>query len=180
MPTVHQPLRARPWLFGLYLLALVLLAQPLIETAAATWPLRPGLVGWRFAFTGIFYTMLPTTMVALLIAAGAAFLLGHRGVLRTVAVLTVILGAIVVLLTVSFGLDALQMRKLVRQEAKSGFDAASLKAVLTAAFAVIACVTLSVGGFRASRKPAGAAQRRRQPGEGLVIGRPDKGGQRAH
>jgi hypothetical protein len=176
MPTDSRSIRARPWLYGLYLLALVLLAQPLIETAAATWPLRPGLVGWRFAFTGIFYTMLPTTMVALLIAAGAAYLLGHRLVLRTVAVACVLLAGIIVLLTVSFGLDALQMRKLVRAEALDGFDAASLKAVLTAGFAVIACVSLSIGGFRVTRRSAAEAHRRRNPGEGLVIGRTEKGG----
>ena len=176
MPSDTPTLHARPWLHGLYLLALVLLVQPLIETVAATWPVRPSLVGWRFAFTGIFYTMLPTTLVALLIAAGGAWLLGHRIMLRTVAAVSVLLAGMIVLLTVSFGLDALQMRKLVRVEAKSGFDAASLKAVLTAGFAVIACVTLSVGGFRATRKATG--ERRRQPGEGLVIGRPEKGGQR--
>lgn len=179
MPTNTLRHRARPWMHGLYLLALVLLAQPLIETAAATWPLRPGLVGWRFAFTGIFYTMLPTTLVALLIGAGTAWLLGHRAVLRTVAVLCVVLGGIIVLLTVSFGLDALQMRKLVRAEAKSGFDAASLKAVLTAGLAIIACLSISIGGFRIARRPAGAPHRRRQPGEGIVIGRPEKGSERA-
>jgi chromate transport protein ChrA len=166
-------------MYGLYLLALVLLAQPLIETAAATWPLRPGLVGWRFAFTGIFYTMLPTTMVALFIAAGTSWLLGHRAVLRTVAVLTVVLGGVIALLTVSFGLDALQMRKLVRPEANAGFDAASLKALLTAGLAIIACVSISIGVFRATRRPAGTAHRLRQPGEGLIIGRPQKGSQQA-
>jgi hypothetical protein len=179
MSTDHLRRRARPWIYGLYLLALVLLAQPLIETVAATWPLRPGLVGWRFAFTGIFYTMLPTTMVALLTAAGAAWLLGHRAVLRAVAVLSVLLAGGVILLTVSFGLDALQMRKLVRPEAKAGFDAASLKAVLTAGLAVIGCVTLSVGAFRATRRPAAAVMRRREAGEGIVVGRPERKGARS-
>lgn len=170
MPSDTPTLHARPWLYGLYLLALVLLLQPLIETVSATWPVRPSLVGWRFAFTGIFYTMLPTTLVALLIAAGAAYLLRHRVVLRIVAILAVLLGGVIVLLTVSFGLDALQMRKLVRPEAKSGFDMASLKALLTAGIAIIGCIALAFGGFRTSRKPLGAEQRRRQPGEGLVIG----------
>jgi uncharacterized membrane protein YraQ (UPF0718 family) len=170
MPSDSPTLHARPWLHGLYLLALVLLLQPLIETVAATWPVRPSLVGWRFAFIGIFYTMLPTVLVGLLIAAGAAYLLRHRGVLQVVAVLAVLLGGVIVLLTVSFGLDALQMRKLVRPEAKGGFDMASIKALLTAGIATIACIALAFGGFRTGRKPLVTEHRRRQPGDGLVVG----------
>ena len=161
----------RPWLFGLYALAALLFLQPFIEAFSATWPPRAAEVGWRFAVTGILYTMLPTVLIALLIAAVAAFFLGHRTGLRIVGVIALVLGVVVILLTASFSLDALQLRRIVRPEAKGGYDLAGIKAVITALLAIASCTALGVGAFRATRRIGPAAtERRRGPGEGLLVG----------
>lgn len=161
----------RPWLFGLYALAALLFLQPFIEAFSATWPPRTGEVGWRFAVTGILYTMLPTVLVALLIAAVAAFFLGHRTGLRVVGVVALILGVVVILLTASFSLDALQLRRVVRPEAKGGYDLAGIKAVVTALLAIASCTTLGIGAFRATQRIGSpTAARKRAPGEGLLVG----------
>lgn len=163
--------KLRPWLFGLYALAVLLFLQPFIEAFAATWPPRASEVGWRFAVTGILYTMLPTVLVALLIAAVAAFFLGHRTGLRIVGVIALVLGVVVILLTSSFALDALQLRRIVRPEAKGGYDLAGIKAVVTALLAIASCTVLGVGAFRATQRlPAPEASRRRGAGEGLLVG----------
>jgi hypothetical protein len=163
--------RLRPWLFGLYALAALLFLQPFIEAFSATWPPRTAELGWRFAVTGILYTMLPTVLFALLIAAVAAFFLGHRTGLRVVGVIALILGVVVTLLTASFVLDALQLRRIVRTEAKGGYDLAGIKAVVTALIAIASCAALGVGAFRATqRSGAPGPSRRRAAGEGIVIG----------
>ena len=165
------PPKLRPWLFGLYALAVLLFLQPFIEAFSATWPPRAGEVGWRFAVTGILYTMLPTVLFSLLIAAVAAFFLGHRTGLRLVGVVALVLGVVVILLTASFTLDALQLRRIVRPEAKGGYDLAGMKAVITALLAIAACTALGVGAFRATRRIGPVVvERKREPGEGLLVG----------
>ena len=161
----------RPWLFGLYALAVLLFLQPFIEAFSATWPPRTGEVGWRFAVTGILYTMLPTVLFALLVAAVAAFFLGHRTGLRVVGVVALVLGVSVLLLTASFALDALQLRRVVRPEAKGGYDLAGIKAVVTALLAIASCAMLGIGAFRATQRiGAPSVSRKRAPGEGLLVG----------
>jgi hypothetical protein len=163
--------KLRPWLFGLYALAALLFLQPFIEAFAATWPPRTAEVGWRFAVTGILYTMLPTVLFALLIAAVTAFFLGHRTGLRVVGIVALVLGVVVLLLTASFALDALQLRRIVRPEAKGGYDLAGIKAVVTALLAIASCTALGVGAFRATQRiGAPGASRRRAAPDGLVIG----------
>ena len=165
------PHHARRWTFGLYALALLLFLQPFIETTSAVWPFRFGEVGWRFATVGILYTMLPTLLFALLIMAIAAFLLGHRTVLQIGGVLALILGVAVILLTSSFALDALQLRRIVRPDARGGYDLAIIKTVVTALIAIAACTMLGVGAFRATQRlGVPGAARRRDAGAGLLVG----------
>ncbi|HEU4828186.1 MAG TPA: hypothetical protein VFT04_03220, partial [Gemmatimonadales bacterium] len=91
--------------------------------------------------------------------------------LRVVGIISLVLGVVVLLLTVSFALDALQLRRIVRTEAKGGYDLAGIKAVVTALLAIASCAALGVGAFRATRRigaPSGA--RRRAAGDALLVG----------
>lgn len=171
MVTAFIPARFRPWMYGLYALALLLFLQPFVETAATSWPPRFGEVGWRFASVGILYTMLPTVLVALVVAAIAAFLLQHRTMLRIVGVISLILGVTVFLLTIGFILDAVQLRRIVRPEAQGGYDLTGIKALITAVIAIVSCTMLGIGSFRATRRGLGVpVARRAAAGEGLLIG----------
>ena len=166
------PSRTRRWTFGLYALALLLFLQPFAETASTVWPFRFGEVGWRFAAVGILYTMLPTLLFALLVAAIAAYLLGHRTALRVDGVIAMVLGVGILLLTVGFVLDAVQLRRIVRPEAKGGYDLTVIKALVTAALALVGCAMLGVATFRSGRRlvPPGGDRRRARGGEGLLVG----------
>jgi len=164
--------RLQPWLYGLYALALLLFVQPFAETASASWPPRLDEVGWRFAAVGILYTMLPTLLFALLIAATAAYLLGHRTGLRIIGVVALVFAVAVVLLTAGFVLDAVQLRRIVRPEARGGYDLASVKAIIAALVAVVGCAMLGVAAFKVTRRFAAVeGVRRRTAGEGLLVGR---------
>jgi hypothetical protein len=171
------PARYRPWTLGLYPLAGLLFLQPFIEAGAATWPPRLAEVGWRFASVGILYTMLPTLLFSLLIAAIAAFLLEHRTPLRIVGVAALVLAVAIVLLSTGFILDAVQLRRIVRPDARGGYDLTAIKALITAIVAITACAMLGVGAFRATRRlPGQERTRRRTAGEGLLIGQERRNG----
>ncbi|HEX6645480.1 MAG TPA: hypothetical protein VF037_12435 [Gemmatimonadales bacterium] len=176
MPPVMIPPRYRSWTLGLYLLAALLFLQPFIEAAAATWPPRLGEVGWRFASVGILYTMLPTLLFSLLLAATAAFLLEHRTVLRVIGAAALVLAVAIVLLSTGFVLDAVQLRRIVRPDARGGYDLTTVKALVTAIVAITGCAMLGVGAFRATRRLAGPERSRRRAGEGLLIGQEGRRG----
>lgn len=171
MPADRTGLDPRPWLPGLYLLALFLLVQPVLEVLSNTWPPRLNEVGWRFGAAGLGYNLLGTVVIAVLIAAGAAALLGHRRMLRTVSVIGLVLAALLLMSLGGFALDALQLRPQLRIDVKHSFNLAVGRAALAAILAAIALILIGVAGVRASRRPAReAASHPRAAGEGLVVG----------
>lgn len=172
------PATPRRWLQGLYFLALLLFVQPLIEAGSNTWPPRLGEVTWRFGFGGILSTMLPTVAFAMLVAAVGAYLLGHRKALRGIGWFSLALALVLVVMLAGFGLDALQMRKLVRPEAVGGFDMAVLKAVFVMLLAIVACIALGLGALRATALAPQPVLRRRAAGEGLLVGHAPPGDSR--
>lgn len=172
------PATPRRWLQGLYFLALLLFVQPFIEAGSNTWPPRLGEITWRFGFGGIFSTMLPTVAFAMLVAATAAYLLGHRKTLRGIGWLALALALMLVFMLAGFGLDAVQLRKLVRAEAVGGFDMAVLKAVFVTLLAIVACIALGLGALRATALTPEPVLRRRAAGEGLLVGHAPRGDRR--
>ena len=169
------PLRPRTWLPAVYLLALVLMVLPFVETIAGGWPPRPGEVSWRFGTVGIFANFLGTLFLGLLIGAVTAHLLGHRIVVRALGLVSIFLGLMLVLGMAGFALDYLQLRRMVRPELKGKFDVESIKAAITTFFAIAAALVLGIGGLRASRPPErGEVTHRRTKGEGLVVGVSDR------
>ena len=175
MPS-DSPLRPRAWLPAVYLLALVLVVLPFIETIAGGWPPRPGEVSWRFGTVGIFANFLGTLFLGLLIGTVTAHLLGHRILVRALSVVSLFLGLLLILAMAGFALDYLQLRRMVRPELKGKFDVESVKALAATTFAIIAGLWLGIGGLRASRPPErGEVTHRRTKGEGLIVGSSDRG-----
>ena len=165
------PLRARLWLPSVYLLALLLVAVPIIETVAGGWPPRPGEVSWRFGTLGIFASFLGTLFLGIFIGAVTAHLLGHRPVVRALGIVSVALATILAVALAGFILDYIQLRRMVRPELTGKFDVESLKASTTALTAIAAGYLLGSGGLRSSRPPEpGEKTHRRTKGEGLVVG----------
>lgn len=162
---------ARPWLLGLYALGALLVLQPPVEVISAAWPLRFGEVGWRFGVVGSFQQLATTFVVGVAVIILAAYLLRHRLLLRTAAI--VALGVVVLLIlgSASFALDYVQLRRMVRPELVHAFDMTSMRAGLSALLSIIALAVLGYTGIMVSRVPAARRVTRREAGEGLIVGR---------
>ena len=146
-----------------YPLALLLVLMPLASVAITVSPLRFGEVTWRYGAFGIIMqsTTLPVLGVALVCI--AAYLLGHHLVLRIVAALALVLGALLATGVALFALDALRTRPMVQPDAMAQFRAKTAWALLTATLTALVLAWIGIGGWRA-----------RVPGDTPVFGRGQK------
>ncbi|HET7603916.1 MAG TPA: hypothetical protein VFK36_12910 [Gemmatimonadales bacterium] len=166
-----SPAPARPWLLALYGLGALLVVQPPLEVISAAWPLRFGEVGWRFGVIGSFQQLSTTFVVGVGVIMLAAYLLGHRMVVRSAAVTALVVVVLFILAAAGFALDYVQLRRMVRPELVHTFDMTSMRAGVTALLSVIALAVLGYTGILVSRLPAPRRVTRREAGEGLIVGR---------
>lgn len=159
--------RQRTLLAALYPVLLLLILNPMLEVFANSWPLQLGDARWRVGFLGALLAGMLPVLTGLALSALVAALLGQPLALRVISVAA--FAAVVALIVggMLFGLDALQVRRMVRVDAKAGFDAASAKTLLVSALMVIAGGWLGVQAWVASR---GALSRRSERKAGLVVG----------
>jgi hypothetical protein len=162
---------ARPWLLGLYGLGALLVVQPPLEVISAAWPLRFGEVGWRFGVIGSFQQLATTFVVGVAVIMLAAYLLGHRVVVRSAAVTALVVVVLFILAAAGFALDYVQLRRMVRPELVHSFDMTSMRAGVTALLSIVALAVLGYTGMVVSRIPAARRVTRREAGEGLIVGR---------
>ena len=162
---------ARPWLLGLYGLGALLVIQPPVEVISAAWPLRFGEVGWRFGVIGSFQQIATTFVVGVGVTMLAAYLLRHRLVLRTAAVVALVVVVLFILGAAGFALDYVQLRRMVRPELVHSFDMTTMRAGVSALLSIIALAVLGYTGILASRVSVARRVTRREAGEGLIVGR---------
>lgn len=159
--------RQRSLLQAIYPILLLLIINPLLEVVATSWPLTFDDTRWRVTFLGALLAgMLPVLTGLALIALLAAFL-GHTGVIRTVSILAFLCTGVLILCGGLFGLDALQVRRMVRLNAKAAFDAASFKTLAVTGLMICASAWLGVQAFVASK---GLLGRRGESRDALVVG----------
>lgn len=124
-----------------YVIAAILIVIPLVDTALALLPLRPGELAWRFGALGLGSQALMTPLLGGLLALVTATVFGHRRGLRVVQIVAWLAAVLLVVAIALFLLDAIQMRASVRPEVKGAFDKASAVALVKyfvgAAIAVI-------------------------------------------
>lgn len=152
-----------------YLIALVLILVPLLDTSISLLPPRPGELSWRFGAAGLLSQQQLLPMIGILIAATMALLLQHRRVLRGLSVICLVLVLVVIPAVVLFALDAVQLRAQVVAEARLTFDLAAAMAV---AKFVISAVVLAVIGRAAWKASAKPVTRRSPSPDTLVAARP--------
>lgn len=159
--------RQRTMLAALYPVLLLLLINPVLEIVANNWPFAFDDPRWRVSFLGaLLGAMLPLLMGLALIALVAA-LLGHGGAIRAVAIAAFLAAIALIVSGMMFGLDALQVRRMVRVDAKSSFDAASFKTLFLTALMIIVSGWLAIRAWAASRGAIGKGGERKA---GLVVG----------
>lgn len=159
--------RQRTLLAALYPVLLLVILNPLLEVVANNWPLEADNPRWRVGFLGAMLAGALPILTGLALTALLAGLMGHGIALRLVAVGALALVAGMVIGGMLFGLDALQVRRMVRVDAKATFDAASFKTLVMTAVMVIVSGWLGVRAWVASR---GAQGRRGEGKAGLVVG----------
>ena len=134
-----------------YLLALALVITPFLDALTRILPVRPGDVGWRFGAMGIVFNTLVTPLLGLFLAMLAAAVLGNRGMLRRLSIVSYMATVLLVLGLVLFVLDYVQARAGVVAEQQSGVDIVSWKALFLGALGMIVAGSLGRAGWKASR-----------------------------
>jgi cytochrome bd-type quinol oxidase subunit 2 len=155
---------------GLYPVALLLILSPLLDLATAVWPVRPTEVSWRFGTFGLITSALITPILGLAVLQGVAAFLEKFRAVRVVSAVNVLVGVLLLVGTALFLLDAVQLRGTVTEAAKQSYDAAALKALVTALLEVVVVLWIGIVGMRvasADSKRAGSRDR----GSPLVVGR---------
>lgn len=152
----------------MYFLCFLFLALPFMDYVMNVWPLQPGQVNWRYGAFGLAGGFLLTPLLGFVLLAATGFFLGHRRTLAITALLSAICGLGLILLSMSFVLDSLQIRSSVSAAQKGVFDAGVVKALIKDLTGALLCVWVAMVSFRGSRGMAVSA--RRQPAMAPVVG----------
>ncbi len=171
MPSPYKPSPdVRRWLPALYPLALVLCVVPFAETAAGLWPANVDSPAWRFGAVGIFLSFFGSTLLGLLMAVATAHALGHRIASRVLGVVAALLALFLVIICGSFALDVLQVRTIVRLQARRGFELTSAKAMVMGLMSLVTLVLTAIAAFGSAAVDKDRARRRAPRTGDLVVG----------
>ena len=164
----------RRWVLLLYAAGLLMVADQLADLLASLLanPPAPGLPAWRFGAFGLLLSRASMLLLADVLLFLAAVALQHRRVLRGLGFLHLAAALALLVATVLFALDWLQVRKNVRDTAARSFDAAAIRAgivaILVFGLSCWAAVTL----LRITRRGRGT---RRQTASAALITPPPPG-----
>lgn len=136
--------RLKPLAWPAYIVAVLLIAIPMADTALALMPLRPSNVAWRFGALGLGSQAVMTPLLGALLALITAAVLGHRLGLRIVQVLVCLAAVVFVSASGLFVLDALQTRPSIPVAAKGAFDKASAVALVKYLVGAAAAVAFAI------------------------------------
>ena len=159
--------RQRTMLAVAYPILVMLVVHRIAEVLISITPLRLDDVTWRFGATGLLIGAAPTVALGFGLILVVASLLDHRMGARWVGILAILVAIVVAVAVISFGLDALQVRRMIREDAKPGCDDASLKSLV---IAVLFVPTLLWAGWQAISFAKGANERRDTDGPPIMVG----------
>jgi hypothetical protein len=166
----------RPLLKSLYPLGALVAVASVVEPLFRVLPFRLGEVGWRFGAVGFFSSAMSGVLFGVAVTAVIAALLGHRRVIRTLAVLlaagsVVLLGVLVV-----FTLDYLQLRGTVNPQVQGAFDATVWRAMGMLVLVAGVAAGMAVGGWMSSVATSRRTAQARQQEAGMLIHAQPQGG----
>ncbi len=165
--------RGRSIVWVLYAVALALLVSPLVDLIGAVWPARMSEVSWRFGAFGLTTSALVSPILGFAFLKIGGVLLEHRGVVRTVAIIDLLLLVLLLVGLAFFALDFLQLRATLAASSLGQYDMAGFKAAVNGLIELIVLGWMGVAGLRASAhagKPAGGHAGRGEAG--LIVGMP--------
>lgn len=166
----------RPFLKALYPVGVLLIIASVVDPSFRIWPLDPGSARWRFGAVGFFSSALAGVAFGMAWLIGVAGLLDQRRAMRALSGLSVFVGAILLLVLLGFGLDALQVRATVNPQLMASFDSTVAKAAGSILLAAAVFLMVGVGGWISARRMGRSGHVRSTPGKGLLFHSQSKGG----
>lgn len=143
---------SRAFAGALAFVGLVCVAYPFADLILNNWPIRPGDITWRYQFVGLMSQMLVTPLIGVVFLTGGG-ILGRRALLLKLGGWLSIAGsALILLLTVSFVLDASELRAVVAEGERSVFNLSSLRAIVKNVITSGGFAYVGVGALRAARR----------------------------
>lgn len=155
-----------------YLVALLLVAVPVVDALTRTLPVRLGVETWRLGTLGIVFNTMATPLLGVFLGMVIAATLDHRRTLWAITLVTLAAALVSLLAMGGFVLDYVQLRANVTDEAMRGFDAAARKAIGVGLAGVVTAAVLGINGWRTARRISGA--HRGGDNVGLVIPQVEK------
>lgn len=153
--------RVAPLSAPVYTVALIMLVMPLVDAVAAIGTFSPTMYTWRFGAMGVLSSNIITPLFGLLLTLAVAALRQHRWVLRILAVLGFVTGAVLLAAMAMFVLDTLQMRADLPAEMSLPFLVVAGKALFAQALAFSGLVAIAISAKRLNRVPGSPEEVRR-------------------
>lgn len=161
----------RPLVIVAYAMVLLMILIPIGEALLSVAPFRLGDTAWRFGAAGMVSRALMTPLLGLILLGAIGYALERRWVVLTTAGLALFAMLALFGAQVIFILDAVQMRSLVREEARQAFDAASVLALFKMFVSGVVTLLLAIGAWRMARAARKAPASARRAPSSLVVGR---------
>lgn len=159
--------RQRTLMSAVYPILTVLVLHQLAEVMISITPMRLDDVTWRYGATGLLIGATPTVAIGIGLMLLISGLMDNRTAARWLGIVAMGVAVIIAFAILSFGLDALQVRRMIREDAKPGFDDAGLKSMV---LAIMFVPTMFYTGWQGFRFAKGAGEKRDVDGPPIVIG----------
>lgn len=133
-----------------YWLAVLLLVLPLLERVVTLLPFSPRAIRWRLEAFGALSQSLALPLAGGVVAIGTAYLLGHRKVVRALAVSAYVAAVALAVMTTLFALDLLQYRRSLGTEMQQFYDVAGVVYLAAYMLSIVFLVWVGAVAWRAA------------------------------
>jgi hypothetical protein len=149
----------RRYTLASYLVALMFIILPVVDAATNAWPWSLGNEQWRFGAAAILSGYLISIIFGLLFLAAVARGSGHKLTLYLTSAVSGLFALVLLVFSISFILDTLQLRGVVREEQHEMFKIGAVKTGSKLALSMVAMIVLAIASFKAAKDVGGSSSR---------------------
>ncbi len=170
MTTPGQTVSSRAQLLGPALTALLVVfaLSPFADVVVSRWPLDLSQPQLRFQTFGLFYAAGPQVTVGLVLLMIVGLISGYRLVVRGTGIAGMVLAAFYLVVFPFFGLDFLQVLRLVAQTNKRMFELSVVKTTGVVLVLIVLWAWAGITALKVTGRPA-TSSRQREKGDGLIV-----------
>jgi hypothetical protein len=161
--------RRRHIVLPAYFVSILLILFAYLDFLLSIWPFKPGDPRWRFGSVGVISSYSGWILLGYLLMLWFALSAGHQTMLKLLGILCLVEALVLLLATVAFPLDVLQIRREVPPDDLWTFTAAAGRAVLKNLASIAAFAWMALAAFRGTRSDPGHRSRRTEPSP-LIVG----------